>query len=345
MTATTDRPSRQVILARVPEGMPSIDDFAVVDAVVPAPGPGQVRVRVLELSLDPYLRTAIIGRHLGEAAVPPGTLVPGRSVAVVEECGPPGPAPSGDAGLRVGDVVMAETGWREHAVLDAEGLAPIRVPEGVQPSHALGVLGMPGLTAYAAITRQIRPCAGETVVVSSATGGVGAVAGQLARLAGARTIAVVGSPEKAKIATSQLGYDVAVLRGSGFAERLAEATPDRVDGYLHMGDADTLAGVVSHLAVGARISLIGLMDQYNGGPPTTMLVGPIIGARATVHGMVVYDHNDLIDEQHEHLATLIRTGELQVVEDRYQGLDQAPEAFARLMAGHNQGKVIVEVST
>lgn len=344
MTATTDRTSRQVILTRVPEGAPSLDDFAVVDAAVPTPGPGQVRVRVLELSLDPYLRTAITGRHLGEAAVPPGAVVPGRSVAVVEECGPPGPVLSGGPRLRLGDVVMAETGWREQAVLVADGLAPVRLPEGVRPSHALGALGMPGLTAYAAINRQVRPTAGETVVVSSATGGVGAIAGQLARFAGARTVAIVGDAEKARIATEDLGYDAAVLRGAGFAARLAEAVPGRVNGYLHMGDAETLAGVVGHLAIGARISLIGLMDQYNDGPPTTMLVGPLIGARAIVHGMVVYDHQDLVDEQHERLGPLLETGELTVVEDRYRGLDQAPEAFTRLMAGHNHGKVVVEVS-
>ncbi len=345
MTTTTGRPSRQVILTRVPTGLPSVDDFAVVDADAPAPGPGQVRVRVLELSLDPYLRTAITGRHLGDAAVPPGSLVPGRSVAVIEEFGPPGPQAPSDPGLRVGDLVLTETGWREQAVLDASGLTPVRVPEGVRPSHALGALGMPGLTAFAAITRQIRPQAGETVVVSSATGGVGAIAGQLARLAGARTVAVVGNDEKARIATGELGYDAAVLRGAGFATRLAQAVPERVDAYLHMGDAETLAGVVGHLAVGARISLIGLMDQYNDGPATSMLVGPIIGARATVHGMVVYDHNDLIDEQIERLGALLRAGELTVIEDRYHGLERAPEAFTRLMTGQNQGKVIVEVSS
>lgn len=324
-----------VVLARVPDGVPAPADFALVDRPHEPLDDGAVRVRVTTLSLDPYLRSTLGGRHLGDAPVGPGDLVPGRAVGEVVESRSPD--------LAVGRTVLAETGWRAEAVMPGRAATPVDVPDGVLPSAALGALGMPGLTAYAAHVRHLRPRAGATIVVGAATGGVGAVAGQLAGLAGARTVAIVGSADKAAIATERLGYDAAVRRGDGLAAALAGACPEGIDGYLHLGDQATLDVVMERLAVGARVSLCGLMDQYNGAAPTRLRAGAVMAARAEVHGMVVHDHHDLAGEHTERVGALLASGELATVEERCAGLAAAPAAFARLMSGANLGKVLVDL--
>lgn len=339
-----DEPSVQVVtLARRPEGVPVPADFALAREAARALGPGEARVAVLDLSLDPYLRSLLGSGHLADAATAIGGVVPATSVAQVTEIG----ASDGAAhSLAVGDLVLADTGWRTEAVLPIPGLRAVRVPEEIPASAALGALGMPGLTAYAAHTRHVSPKPGETVVVTAATGGVGSVAGALAKAAGARTVAVVGTREKAELATTRLGYDAAVVRSEPtWLEQLHAACPDRINGYFHMADQAVLDGVVEHLALGARVSLIGVIDQNNGAAPTRMRVGAVMGARAHVQGMVVYDHTDLVGEQIEAVSALIRDGRLPLLEDRSVGLEQAPQAFSRLLSGRNVGKVIVEVSS
>lgn len=328
----------QVRLVQYPVGVPTVDCFEVVAAEVPTAGPGQILVEVCDLSLDPYLRTSIKGTHLGEVATPLGELMPGRSVARVLQ--------TIEGGPEVGSFVLTPTGWQEIAAVHVDDAEPVASFQGVPPSAALGALGMPGLTAYAAITRQLKPRIGETVVISSATGGVGAVAGQLARLSGAHTIAIVGSQEKADLAREKLGYDEAVVRTQNdWADKLKATAPEGVDCYLHSGDSEVLGGVLRQLAIGARITLCGLMDQYNDAGPSMMAAGAIIAARAVVYGMVVYDHNDLADEQIRRIAPLIASGDIKLIEDRVEGLAKAPEAFVRLMSGLNTGKAIVEVAT
>lgn len=331
-------PSRAVVLARVPEGgVPRSEDFARTTVPVPDPLPGQVTVRVQALSLDPYVRSMLGGRHPGDAPVRVGDIVPGRSVGVV--------VASADDALPPNTRVVAETGWRETATVDAAGVSVVEVPDGVPASAALGALGMPGLTAYAAHRRHLHPGSGDTVVVSSATGGVGAVGGQLARLDGAHTVAIVGSRGKADVATGRLGYAAAVVRTQeDWTEQLAAACPHGVDAYLHMGDEATLAGVMEQLAVGARVSLVGLTDQHDDGHPTMLRAGAVMTARATVRGMVVHDHHDLAAEHVRRVGALVAAGDLSLLEERHVGLASAPEAFVRLLAGANCGKVVVELS-
>jgi len=325
-----------VVVASRPDGLPRPEDFAPSSEPRADLRPGTVRVRVDELSLDPYLRSLLGTGHLDDAPVGPGQVMPGRSVGTVVES---------DSEVRVGTLVIAETGWRAEAVVEAAAVTEVRLPEGVPASAALGALGMPGLTAYAAIERHLQPRAGETVVVSSATGGVGALAGQLARLAGARTVAIVGTDEKARIARDDLGYDEAIVRGrDGWAEALRVACPDKVHGYLHMGDQETLDGVAEYLAVGARVSLIGLIDQSNGAPATRIRAGALMAARAATYGMVVYDHADLSAEHVDRVGPLLAAGTVTTLEDRYDGLASAGEAFAALMSGRNRGKVVVTVA-
>lgn len=325
-----------VTLARRPQGGPVVDDFELTEVELPPLEAGQVHLRTLDLSLDPYIRSLLDAGHMGDPATPIGGVLSARAVAEVVE--------SRADGFEPGTLVLGETGWQAEAQVPAEGLQPITIPEDLPPSAALGALGMPGLTAYAAHVRHLQPRRGDTVVVSSATGGVGSLTGALARLAGARTVAIVGSQRKAELATGTLGYDATVIRTDpDLADRLREVCPDRIDGYIHMGDQQTLDVVMEQLAVGSRVSLVGVMDQYNGAPPTRLRAGAVIAARATMHGMVVYDHLDLAREHVEKVAPLIRSGDVAMVEDRYQGLAEAAEAFCRLMSGENVGKVVVEV--
>ena len=330
------KPVRAVALARIPEGVPTPEDFRTVQLPRTELADGQLRVAVLDLSLDPYLRSTLGGRHLGDRMTQVGDVIGGRSVAQVVE--------SRSGTHTAGDLVLVETGWRSEAVVDASAASTVAVPDGVPTSAALGVLGMPGLTAYAAHVRHTDPQPGETVVVSSATGGVGALAGQLARLAGARTVAIVGSDQKGRLAVDELGYDTYVLRGENLADDLREACPEKVDVYLHMGDQETLDVVMEQLAIGARVSLIGIMDQSNGAPPTRVRAGAVMAARAALHGMVVYDHTDLAAEHVERVGALLSDGTVSAFEDRTVGLERAGEAFSRMMAGLNVGKAVVEVS-
>lgn len=332
----SDQSLRRVVLARVPAGRPASDDFRVEAAPRPEPGAGDLLVRVLDLSVDPYLRGAIAGRHLGSAPVGVGDVLPGRAVARVEVAAGP---------FRTGDLVVAETGWQDWAVVPATAAEPVDVPPGVRPSAVLGVLGMPGLTAYAAVTRLMRLLPGDTVAVSAATGAVGATAGQLAAAAGCRTVAIVGGARKARLALEEFGYAAAVDRlASDWPAQLRAYAPNGVDAYLDNAGGEVLTEVVSQLAIGGRVVLCGLMSQYNDGPPSMLPAGTLIGRRASAHGLVVYDHEDLRPSFRARVGSLLRSGELRYHEDRRHGLAAAPAAFCDLMSGRNAGKVVVEVT-
>ncbi|CAM3260231.1 NADP-dependent oxidoreductase [Nocardioides dubius] len=334
MTPSAVTTTRAVHLARPVRGHPEPDDFTLVEEPLPRLADGKALVRVDALSLDPYLRSLLDNGHLDDPPIRPGEPMAGRALGTV----------LASDSLPAGTRVLGETGWREHAVLPVAALTPVEVPTGAPPSAMLGILGMPGLTAFAAHARQLLPRAGETVVVSSATGGVGSLAGQLARRAGARTVAIVGSTGKVALARS-LGYDEVVVRTApDWISDLHAACPDRVDAYLHMGDQATLDGVAEHLAIGARVSLCGLIDQSNGAPPTRLRAGALMAARATAVGMVVYDHLDLAEAHRREVGDLLARGEIRLVEDVWDGLENAGAAFAALLAGRNHGKVIVEIA-
>lgn len=325
----------RILLRRQSDGIPNADDFEVTSAQIEQAGNGQLLCETIYLSLDPYLRGKISGRHMS-GSVMPGELMAGEAISRVVE--------SKHDGFSAGDIVAAHSGWQSDPVIDAAGARHIDPVVGPL-STFLGILGMPGLTAYAGLLRLGEPKAGDTVLVSAASGAVGSLVGQIAKLKGCRVVGIAGAPEKCAWVTDVAGFDDVVSYKTGdLREGLDRSCPDGIDVYFDNVGGDTLQAVMERLALGARVVLCGLMAQYNS---NEMPPGPnpafIIKARATVRGMVVYDHEDLRAEMVNEVSQWLRDGKIKYLEDRTEGLESAPEAFSRLMQGKNVGKAIVVV--
>lgn len=325
---------QQVVLKQHIEGQPEPAHFDCSSATLGSPAAGQISGVVRYLSLDPYLRGVLSGRHMGHTPVQVGDLVPGRGIVEVTD--------SRCEGIIAGDFVIAETGWRSHCKIEgasARKLAPSSVPISLH----LGILGMPGLTAYAGLKRMARPQAGETLVVSAASGPVGSMVGQIGLLTGCRVVGIAGGPEKCQFVTQDLGFHHCIdYKSEDLTPALKAACPDGIDIYFDNVAGDTLDCVLNNLALHVRIVLCGMITQYNASKtPDGPNLGRVIGARGTMHGLVVYDHDDLRDEFLKRATTWLTEGRLRYREDIAQGLDSAPEAFCRLMAGKNFGKALV----
>ena len=326
----------KVLLKRRCVGVPVADDFEVELVAAEEPGDDQLLCDTIYLSLDPYLRGRISGRHIS-GSVSPGEMMPGEAISRVVESKHPD--------FAVGDIIAAHSGWQEHPVVNASDVR--RIDPAVGPlSTFLGILGMPGLTAYAGLLRLGEPSEGDTVLVSAASGAVGSLVGQIAKLKGCRVVGVAGAPEKCAWVTDVAGFDdVVSYRTGDLREGLDRTCPDGIDVYFDNVGGDMLQAAMERLSVGARVVLCGLMAQYN---TDEMPPGPnpafIIKARATVRGMVVYDHEDLRPKMVEDVSQWLRDGKIQYLEERTDGLQNAPEAFSRLMRGDNVGKAIVVVS-
>jgi NADPH-dependent curcumin reductase CurA len=289
------------------------------------------------LSLDPYLRNVMKSHAMYGVALQPGDVMHGECVAeVVESCHPQ---------FAAGDLVVARNGWQEYALSDGQGVRKVDRSLG-PPSTALGVLGMPGLTGYAGLVYLGEPKPGQTVVVSAATGPVGSTVGQVARLTGARAVGIAGSPEKCRHAVEELGFEACLdYKTGGLRAQLKQACPDGVDVYFDNVAGDVLAAVIGNLAMHARIILCGMIGAYSmDTPPAGPWLGPVVGARATIKGLVVYDHFHRMAEMQKVLGRWIREGRFKYREDVTIGLERAPEAFCRLMRGGNFGKALVQVA-
>ena len=326
-----------ITLVRTPSGVPVEADFALGRSELQAPQDGEVLVRVIALSLDPYLRSAMAGRHMS-GNMAPGTVVRGEGLVEVLHSRHPR--------MQVGQRWVAFCGWRSHALLDAATVAQARpVGDEVQPATlALGVLGMPGLTAWAGFNLLAEAKAGDTLVVSAASGPVGATVGQLARIAGCRVVGIAGGAEKCAWAVNTAGFDACIdYKAHDLRDALKMHCPKGVDIYFDNVGGDTLQAAVEQLALHSRIVLCGLISQYGAAAPAGPNPGLFIKARATVRGLVVYDHwarfNDMVAELGAHL----RAGRLHTREDVSHGLASTPAAFARLMRGENQGKALVKL--
>ncbi|HVN41599.1 MAG TPA: NADP-dependent oxidoreductase [Steroidobacteraceae bacterium] len=331
--------NHRITLARVPSGLPVPGDFGRDAIPAPSAGPGQLLLRTLWLSLDPYLRNVMKGHTLYGTALKPGEVMFGEVVAEVLESRHPG--------FAAGEYVLARTGWQEYAVSDGRELR--KVDPAVGPlAAALGVLGMPGLTGYAGLVYLGEPKPGQTVLVSAATGPVGCTVGQVARLTGARAVGIAGSEAKCRYAVEELGFASCLNHRAGdLAGQIRRACPDGVDVYFdNVGDA-VLVAALANLAMHARVVLCGMIDSYSRDePPSTgPWLGPVVRARATVKGLVVYDHFHRMAELQKVVGGWIREGCFKYREDVTEGLEGAPEAFCRLMRGENFGKSLVRVAT
>jgi NADPH-dependent curcumin reductase CurA len=334
--------NRQLRVKQWPDGLPRPQDFALVDGPMPRPGDAQVLIRNLYLSIDPYYRHALGPRFLGTPFRHPGDVMMAVTLGEVME--------SRDPRVPVGCHVTTLVGdMQQYAAVpgrDVRLLPPaIFGPGGLPFATALGVAGMPGLTAYAALAAIGRPRPGETFVVSSAGGCVGATAGQLARLMGLRAVGIAGAAEKCAWAVAAAGFDACVsYKSAHFAEELAAACPHGIDINMeHVGGA-VLAATLPLMAYKGRVVMSGLIDQYNQAvAPPGPNWGVIIARALTVTGLRVFDHVELMAEYERLVAPRLLAGSLAYLEDVRDGLAEAPAALARVLTGGNFGKSLIRV--
>jgi len=328
--------NQRITFARSPRGLPVPEDFGADYTAIPAPGDGQFLSRTIYLSLDPYYRNVMKNSQIYQDRLAPGDVMVGETIAEVLE--------SRHADYKPGDIVAVRNGWQQYALSTGQGAR--RIDPAMAPiASALGVLGMPGMTAYAGTIFLAQPLPGQTFVVSACTGPVGCSAGQIARQMGARVVGIAGSKEKCDYAVRELGFEACVNYKDGdLPAALKAACPDGIDAYFDNVGGSTLEVVTRNLAMGARIVLCGMIEAYSmDTPPPGPWLGPIVGARATMKGLVVYDHMHKFPEMQRVLSRWIREGSFTWREDITEGLSQAPEAFCRLMRGQNFGKALVRV--
>ncbi len=331
-----ERVNRQVTLAARPVGEPKESDFALIESPVVEPEPGEVLVKTLWLSLDPYQRGRMSEARSYARPVELGEVMTAEAVAEVVESRSPR--------LNSGDIVAGPFGWQEYAVADAHRLRRI---DGTAPiSTALHVLGMTGLTAYFGLLEVGRPLPGDTVVVSAASGAVGQVVGQLARMVGCRTVGIAGSAAKVDDLLSLYGYDAGIdYKREDVGEALKRECPNGIDVYFDNVGGTVSAAVYRRLAVGARIVVCGLISQYN----QERAEGPhdlrfLIVLRARMQGFLVTDFAHRYEEALRRLAPWVGEGRLRYREDVVEGLEHAPRAFIGLFRGENRGKLLVKVA-
>jgi NADPH-dependent curcumin reductase CurA len=331
----------QVQLARQPDGTPKVSDFQVVKTELPRLADGQFLVRNVYLSLDPYMRGAIAGRHMGHQRLNQGDVIYGRCVAEVME--------SRHKDYAAGDYVVLESGWQQYDVSAGEAADDVRkIDPAVAPLSAhLGVLGMPGLTAWAGVEKLADPALGSTFVVSAAAGPVGGTAGQLAKAKGCRAVGIAGSDEKCRIVVEEYGFDACVnYKNRNWTDELRSACPDGIDTYFDNVGGPVLDAITPALNLYGKIVLCGLVSQYNraeGSAGYGHNLGVFVGKRAQLFGLVVYDYTARLAEYHRAAVPLVRAGRLKFHEDRAQGIERAPEHFVRLMTGQNTGKALVVI--
>ncbi len=333
--------NRKWVLARRPLTEPSVEDFRLETAPLPEQlAPGDVLCRTHYLSLDPYMRWRMNDAKSYARPVGLGEVMVGTTVGEVVRSEAPG--------FAAGDLVVGAGGWQDYAVLPAAGLR--KVDATAAPlSTALGALGMPGFTAYAGLMKIGQPKAGETVVVAAATGPVGAMVGQLARLQGCRTVAIAGGPEKCAYALNTLKFDAALdHRDPALKQKLADACPQGIDVYFENVGGLVWDAVLPLLNDFARIPVCGLISQYNlgnaadGDTPMTALMRDVLVKRLLLRGFIVTDFVAHRDEFISYATPLVADGTLQVREDIVDGMEKAPEAFIGLLQGRNFGKLIVK---
>jgi NADPH-dependent curcumin reductase CurA len=331
------RMNRQIVLKSRPEAMPGLDNFALVESPVPEPGEGDVLIRTRYLSLDPYMRGRMSAVKSYAKSVEVGATMVGGTVGEI--------VASKNPKFAVGDIVLASGGWQDYAVSNGAGLRKLD-PAAAPVTTALGVLGMPGLTAYAGLLEVGQPKPGETVVVAAASGAVGSVVGQIAKIRGCRAVGIAGGDDKCRFVMDTLGFDACVdHRASDFREALAAACPKGIDVYFENVGGAVQQTVWPLLNDFARVPVCGLIAQYS---LTRPMPGPdmftVLRKRLTLRGFIVTDFAAKQADFLRDAGEWVRSGRIKYREDIVDGLENAPTAFLGLLQGKNFGKLLVRVA-
>ncbi|MEV6560622.1 NADP-dependent oxidoreductase [Nocardia sp. NPDC051756] len=333
----------RIVLASRPEGAPTAANFRTETAELPPLDEGQVLLRTLYLSLDPYMRGRMSTAESYAKPIEIGEVMVGGTVAEVVD--------SRASGFAKGDVVLGYSGWQTHDVADASYLRKLD-PEIAPVSTALGVLGMPGFTAYSGLLKIGQPKAGETVVVAAATGPVGSAVGQIAKVKGARAVGIAGGPKKCAYLIDEFGFDAAIdHRAPDFAEQLKAAVPDGIDVYFENVAGAVAEAVYPLLNTYARVPVCGLIANYNstgdtdGPDQLPAFYGRILIKSLTIRGFIQTEFvRELYPDFLRDMAGWVADGSVNYLEDVTEGLDHAPDAFFGMLEGRNFGKVVVKVA-
>lgn len=333
--------NRRILLARRPEGAPTPDCFDIVEEAVPRPGEGELLLSTLYVSIDPYMRGRMSAGPSYATPVEIGGVMGGASVGQVVESRAEGFAP--------GDLVLTYGGWQSYSVAPAKEARKLDT-QAAPPSTALGVLGMPGFTAWYGLTQIGRPQEGETVVVAAASGPVGSMVAQIARDGGARVVPIAGGADKCEWLRETAGFEAALdHRAADFGKALERACPDGIDVYYENVGGKIFEAVMPLLNQGARIPVCGLIAHYNDskapdGPDRLPgLMGLVLRKRLLLQGFIISDHFERFGEFRAAVAPKVADGSFVYLEDTVEGLENAVPAFIGLLEGKNFGKLVVKL--
>ncbi len=340
---STKNVNRKIVLTSRPVGAPTADNFRLEETATPVPANGQVLLRTLYLSLDPYMRGRMSDAPSYAPPVEIGAEMIGGTVSCVEKSLHPG--------YQAGDLVLSFNGWQDYALSDGTGLSKLD-PRMTQPSLALGVLGMPGFTAYMGLLDIGQPKAGETVVVAAASGAVGSVVGQIAKLKGCRVVGIAGGAEKCRFVTEELGFDACIDHHSADLDKqLSMACPKGIDVYFENVGGKVFDAVLPLLNPAARIPVCGLIAHYNDtalpeGPDRLgLLTRTLLTKRIKMQGFIIFDdYGHRYGEFFSQMSTWLKEGNIKFREDIVDGLENAPQAFIGLLEGKNFGKLVIRVT-
>ena len=334
--------NHRIVLASRPKGKPGVDNFRIETGAIPSLGDGELLLKTRYLSLDPYMRGRMNAGESYAARVELNEVMVGGTVSEVVK--------SHNPAFAKGDLVSSFSGWQEYAKSDGSGITKLD-PRITHPSYALGILGMPGLTAYVGLLDIGEPKPGETVVLAASTGAVGSVVGQIAKLKGCRVVGIAGAKEKCEYAVKELGYDACVSHyDDTMAQQLAAECPDGIDVYFENVGGSSWEAVMPLLNNHARVPVCGLIAHYNqtelpAGPDRmSMLQGLILTKSIRMQGFIVSNYFNRVPAFTEDMSSWLAEGKIKYKEDVVEGLESAPEAFMGMFQGANFGKLVVKVS-
>lgn len=336
-----DSSAKRIVMTRFPEGMPDHEDLKLEDCGIPTPGDGEVLLRTIYLSLDPYMRGRMTPAKSYTAGIEPGDVVVGGTVAEVME--------SRNDKFKAGDIVLSGNGWQTHAVSDGKDLIKLD-PAAAPLPYYLGVLGMPGFTAYAGLLNHGRPQEGETIVVSAASGAVGQVVGQIGKVKGCRVVGIAGAKDKCDYVTDELGFDICInYRDEDFKEQLKAACPDGIDVYFENVGGEVQKAVLPLLNDFARIPVCGLIAHYNDTAPPEgpdrlpQIMRMVLTKRLSLRGFIIFDEVASQPDFIRDMAGWLKSGKVKYRIDMVEGIENTVEAFQGLLTGRNRGKLVVKI--